>query len=94
MTLAGKFAFPYAGSAAGLKTMTTLIITSKGRITLPEDVLKHLGVAPGENLEADLNPGGRIILRAVQRRSTREDSSGRRHGHLAGGSVEGSNNST
>ncbi|WP_423724772.1 AbrB/MazE/SpoVT family DNA-binding domain-containing protein [Aurantimonas marianensis] len=65
--------------------MTTLIITSKGRITLPEDVLKHLGIARGGDIEAELHPGGRIILRAERPRSAGEaENSSESAGQLAG----------
>ena len=45
--------------------MTTLTITTKGQVTLKQDLLKHLGVAPGEKIEADKLPDGRIVVRAV-----------------------------
>ncbi len=45
--------------------MTTLTITAKGQVTLKQDLLKHLGVSPGEKIEADKLPDGRIVVRAV-----------------------------
>lgn len=45
--------------------MTTLTVTAKGQITLKQDLLKHLGVAPGETIEADKLPDGRIVVRAA-----------------------------
>jgi len=45
--------------------MTTLTVTSKGQITLKQELLKHLGVGPGEKIEADKLPDGRIIVRAA-----------------------------
>ena len=45
--------------------MTVLTITSKGQVTLKQDLLKHLGVSPGEKIEADKLPDGRIIVRAM-----------------------------
>ena len=45
--------------------MTTLTITTKGQITLKRDLLKHLGVGPGEKIEADKLPDGRIVVRAA-----------------------------
>ena len=38
--------------------MTTLTVTAKGQVTLKKDLLKHLGVQPGQRLEVDLLPGG------------------------------------
>ena len=45
--------------------MTTLTVTSQGQITLKQELLKHLGVGPGEKIEADKLPDGRIIVRAA-----------------------------
>jgi len=53
--------------------MTTLTITTKGQITLKQDLLKHLGVGPGEKIEADKLPNGRIVVRAVAPNGTISD---------------------
>jgi bifunctional DNA-binding transcriptional regulator/antitoxin component of YhaV-PrlF toxin-antitoxin module len=45
--------------------MTTLTITAKGQVTLKQDLLKHLGVGPGEKIEADKLPYGRIVVKAA-----------------------------
>lgn len=45
--------------------MTTLTVTAKGQVTLKQDLLKHLGVSPGEKIEADKLPDGRIVVRAA-----------------------------
>ncbi len=45
--------------------MTTLTITAKGQVTLKQELLKHLGVSPGEKVQADKLPDGRIIVRAA-----------------------------
>jgi bifunctional DNA-binding transcriptional regulator/antitoxin component of YhaV-PrlF toxin-antitoxin module len=45
--------------------MTTLTITTKGQVTLKQDLLKHLGVGPGEKIEAEKLPDGRIVVKAV-----------------------------
>ena len=45
--------------------MTVLTITAKGQVTLKQDLLKHLGVSPGEKIEADKLPDGRIVVRAA-----------------------------
>ena len=44
--------------------MATLTVTSRGQVTFRRDVLKHLGVSPGEKIELELLPGGRGILKA------------------------------
>ena len=53
--------------------MTTLTITTKGQITLKRDLLKHLGVGPGEKIEADKLPDGRIVVRAAAPNGTISD---------------------
>lgn len=44
--------------------MTTLTITAKGQVTLRKDVLKHLRVQPGQRVEVEKLPDGRIEVRA------------------------------
>ena len=44
---------------------TTLPITAKGQITLRKEVLRHLGVEPGEKVVVDFLPAGRAELRAA-----------------------------
>lgn len=50
---------PYIG------TMTTLTVTAKGQVTLRKDVLEHLGVGPGEQIDVTKLPDGRIEVRAA-----------------------------
>jgi len=45
--------------------MTTLTVTAKGQVTLRKDVLKHLGVQPGEKIAVEKLPSGRIEVRAA-----------------------------
>ncbi len=42
----------------------SLKITSKGQITLKRVVLEHLGLRPGDELQAVLRPGGKVELMA------------------------------
>jgi bifunctional DNA-binding transcriptional regulator/antitoxin component of YhaV-PrlF toxin-antitoxin module len=44
--------------------MTVLTVTSKGQVTLKRDVLRHLGVKPGEKIEVDLLPDGKATISA------------------------------
>jgi len=44
--------------------MTTLTITSKGQVTLRKDVMKHLGVGPGQKVVVDMLSDGCIIVKA------------------------------
>ena len=42
----------------------TLTVTAKGQVTLRKEVLEHLGVQPGDRLEVELLPAGRMEARA------------------------------
>jgi antitoxin PrlF len=46
---------------------STLTVTIKGQVTLRKDILKHLGVEPGNKVEIDLLPNGRAELRAAKK---------------------------
>jgi AbrB family looped-hinge helix DNA binding protein len=46
--------------------MTTLTVTAKGQVTLRKDLLKHLGVHPGEKITVDKLPDGRIEVKAAR----------------------------
>ncbi len=57
--------------------MTTL--TAKGQVTLPPDLLQHLGLQPGEQITLEKLPNGRIELRATPRRHPISDVFGMLH---------------
>ena len=44
--------------------MTTLTVTARGQVTFKKDVLKHLGIRPGDKIHLDLLPDGRAELKA------------------------------
>lgn len=46
--------------------MNTLTVTAKGQVTLRKDLLKHLGVQPGEKITVDKRPDGRIEMRSAR----------------------------
>lgn len=46
--------------------MTILTVTAKGQVTLRKDLLRHLGVEPGQKIEINKLPGGRIEVKAAQ----------------------------
>jgi bifunctional DNA-binding transcriptional regulator/antitoxin component of YhaV-PrlF toxin-antitoxin module len=46
--------------------MTKLTVTSRGQVTFRRDVLKHLGIRPGEKIELDLLPDGRGLIKAAR----------------------------
>ena len=57
--------------------MATLTVTSRGQVTFRKDVLKHLGIRPGEKIELDLLPDGRAELKAARPRGDIDDFIGR-----------------
>jgi bifunctional DNA-binding transcriptional regulator/antitoxin component of YhaV-PrlF toxin-antitoxin module len=44
--------------------MARLTVTARGQVTLRREVLRHLGVQPGEKIELELLPDGRGVVRA------------------------------
>lgn len=46
--------------------MSTLTVTAKGQVTLRKDILKHLGVHPGEKIVVDKLPDGRVEVKAAR----------------------------
>lgn len=46
--------------------MTTLTVTARGQVTFRKDVLRHLGIQPGDKIELDLLPDGRGLLKAAR----------------------------
>ena len=46
--------------------MTALTVTAKGQVTLRKDLLKHLGIHPGETIAVDKLPEGRLEMKAVR----------------------------
>jgi len=46
--------------------MAKLTVTARGQVTFRKEVLRHLGVHPGEKIELDMLPGGRVALRAAR----------------------------
>jgi AbrB family looped-hinge helix DNA binding protein len=46
--------------------MTILTVTARGQVTFRKDVLQHLGIAPGDRIELDKLPDGRVTLRAAR----------------------------
>ncbi len=42
--------------------MSTLTVTAKGQVTLRQDLLKHLGVAPGQQVEVHKLPDGTLTI--------------------------------
>jgi bifunctional DNA-binding transcriptional regulator/antitoxin component of YhaV-PrlF toxin-antitoxin module len=53
--------------------MAQLSVTSRGQVTFRKDVLKHLGLRPGDKIRLDLLPGGRAELQAEKQTGSWED---------------------
>ena len=53
--------------------MTTLTVTARGQVTFRKDVLQHLGVRPGEKIELQKLPDGRVVLKAARPAGTIDD---------------------
>jgi antitoxin PrlF len=52
--------------------MPSQTVTAKGQVTLKRDLLKHLGVKPGERISFDMMPAGEIRMRAAKPTGTLE----------------------
>ena len=56
--------------------MTSLTVTAKGQITLKRELLQHLNVAPGEMVEVDKLPDGRLVVGPASRTGSITEFSG------------------
>jgi AbrB family looped-hinge helix DNA binding protein len=45
-----------------LRAMPTLTITAKGQVTLRKEVLAHLGVRPGDKVDVETLPNGKVEI--------------------------------
>lgn len=64
--------------------MTTLTVTTRGQVTFKKDVLKHLGIQPGDKIHLDLLPDGKAELRADRPNATWGEVKGFLHGKTNG----------
>jgi len=53
--------------------MSSQTVTIKGQVTLKRELLRHLGVKPGERIEFDMVPGGELRVRAARPTGTIDD---------------------
>lgn len=60
--------------------MATLKITERGQVTFRKEVLRHLGVRPGDRIELNLLPNGRGMLEAARPTGSIDDFIGRLKG--------------
>lgn len=56
--------------------MPTLTVTTKGQITLRQELLRHLNVAPGQKVDVDKLPDGRLMVQPAARTGSIADFSG------------------
>ena len=50
--------------------MATLTVTSRGQVTFRKEVLKHLGVKPGDKIELRLLPDNEGFLKAERKKGS------------------------
>ena len=50
--------------------MATLTVTAKGQITLKQELLRHMNVTPGQKVDVDKLPDGRLLVRPVMRKGS------------------------
>jgi bifunctional DNA-binding transcriptional regulator/antitoxin component of YhaV-PrlF toxin-antitoxin module len=60
--------------------MATLTVTERGQVTFRKEVLRHLGVRPGDRIELNLLPNGRGLLEAARGTGSINDFIGRLKG--------------
>lgn len=46
--------------------MSAITVTPRGQITLRKELLRHLGVHPGDKISIDKLPGGEVRIRAAR----------------------------
>ncbi len=56
--------------------MTALTVTAKGQITLKQEILRHLNITPGQKIEAETLPDGRVVLAPVRKKGSIKNFSG------------------
>lgn len=64
--------------------MTTLTVTARGQVTFRKDVLRHLGIGPGDKIRLDLLPNGRAELKADQAQGSWDELYGILKGKITG----------
>ncbi|WP_338927344.1 AbrB/MazE/SpoVT family DNA-binding domain-containing protein (plasmid) [Mycetohabitans endofungorum] len=56
--------------------MITLTVTAKGQVTFKKELLRHLGLRPGQKLNVDTLPDGRAVIQAVREGRSIDDAFG------------------
>lgn len=55
------------------RSVPTLTVTSKGQVTLRKELLGHLGVGPGQRVDVEVLPGGRLQIQAERPKGSIND---------------------
>jgi bifunctional DNA-binding transcriptional regulator/antitoxin component of YhaV-PrlF toxin-antitoxin module len=50
--------------------MATLTVTAKGQITLKQELLRHLNIVPGQKVEVEKLPDGRLAVGAAPKKGS------------------------
>ncbi|MGB8259562.1 MAG: hypothetical protein WCE75_04395 [Terracidiphilus sp.] len=53
--------------------MATLTVTSRGQVTLRKEFLQHIGVGPGDKIELEKAPDGKLTLGRVRPKGSWDD---------------------
>jgi bifunctional DNA-binding transcriptional regulator/antitoxin component of YhaV-PrlF toxin-antitoxin module len=53
--------------------MATLTVTAKGQITLKQELLRHLKVVPGQKVEVEKLPDGRLLVGSASKAGSIDD---------------------
>jgi bifunctional DNA-binding transcriptional regulator/antitoxin component of YhaV-PrlF toxin-antitoxin module len=64
--------------------MPTLSVTERGQVTFRQEVLRHLGIRPGDKIQLDLLPGNRAQLSAERPRGSWDKFQGSLKGKTSG----------
>lgn len=59
-----------------VEAMITLTVTAKGQVTFKQELLRHLGLRPGQKLNVDTLPDGRAVIQAVREGRSIDDAFG------------------
>lgn len=62
--------------------MTSLVVTTKGQVTLKKELLRHLGIKPGERIDFDMLPCGELRLKAMRQTGSIDSFIGRHAGKV------------
>ncbi len=53
--------------------MATLTVSARGQVTFRQEILRHLGLKPGDKIEVELLPNGQGLVRAASATGRIED---------------------